>query len=112
MRPDNSAVMSEYSIADSERLKDPQGNYMDYPSLVPTLTKDEVMAILTNPEGHPLPSSIYQKAEAFALQRRRQGKPMFAQPGEENQSLYPELRRAISIAPSPERAKELAKKRK
>lgn len=93
-RPDGSAVMSEYSIADSEQLKDAKGNYLDYPSLVPTLTKAEVLAVLNAKEGQRLPQSVYTKAEAFALARKRAGKPLFAQPGEQRLDLYPDLPRA------------------
>lgn len=94
-RPDGS-VMSEYSIADSEnpKLRGPNGEYLDYPSLVPTLTKAEVQTLLSMKDGDTMPPSIKQKAEAYALQRLAQGKPLFAQPGEQNTNLFPDLRRA------------------
>lgn len=93
-RPDKTAVMSEYSIADSEKLKDAKGNYLDYPSLVPTLSKDEVNFILNHKEGQPFPQAIKNKAEAFALERQKAGKPLFAQVGEANENLYPEIPRS------------------
>lgn len=91
-RPDG-GVMSEFSVADSDQFKDPQGHYMDYPSLVPTLTQGEVSYLLNMREGDTLPPSIYQKAEAFALQRRAQGKPLFAGPGEQNYTANPQFKR-------------------
>lgn len=93
LRPDG-RVASEYSIADSERIKDAKGNYLDYPSLVPTLTQQEVQTILTLREGEPVPEAIKRKAEAFALARLKAGKPLFAQAGEENERLHPHIRRA------------------
>lgn len=90
----NGKVASEYSIADSEKLKDKNGNYLDYPSLVPTLTKQEVQAVLNAATNNiDVPDSIKQKAEAFAIQRQQAGKPLFAQTGEQ-QNLYPDLKRA------------------
>jgi len=49
-----------------------------YPSMVPTLTPDE-LAYLMSPmaEQGPLPDSIVQKARAHALMRIRQGKSTF-----------------------------------
>jgi hypothetical protein len=93
LRPDG-GVMSEYSVANSEQLRGPKGEYLDYPSLVPTLTAEEVMSILAD---KPLSPAILQKAEAFALQRQRAGRPIFADPGEEDIQQYPQLRRAIAI---------------
>lgn len=82
-------VASENSIADSEHLKDANGKYLDYPIFVPTLTRDEVKAALafTASNGKiPLPDSVYDKAEAFALYRQSKGLPLFAQLGEQ---IYP-----------------------
>lgn len=50
------------------------------PSLVPTLTKDEINFLLTH-EGIP-PQSIIKKAADFARQRKSLGLPFFAQPNE------------------------------
>lgn len=93
-RPDR-GVMSEFSVADSENpaLHGPKGEYLDYPSLVPTLTQGEVSYLLNMREGDTIPQSIYQKAEAFALQRKAQGKPVFAQEGEQSYSTLPMFRR-------------------
>ncbi|HEX7767994.1 MAG TPA: hypothetical protein VF443_14880 [Nitrospira sp.] len=90
-------VASEFSIADSEQLKDANGHYLDYPSLVPTLSRGEVQAVLraaSDPTHKTkLPDSVYSKAEAFALQRRKEGLPLFARPNE-IQNIYPDLPRA------------------
>ncbi|HMF95105.1 MAG TPA: hypothetical protein VKE96_12455 [Vicinamibacterales bacterium] len=92
--PGTDDVASEYSIADSEKLKDAKGNYLDYPALVPTLTKTEVQQVLDAAKHHrPVPAPVAAKAEAFALQRRAEGKPLFAQDGEQ-QLLFPDLPRA------------------
>ena len=82
--PSGKGVASEYSIADSEQLKDDKGNYIDYPSMVPTLTREELDAVLQAADtGQPVPESVKKKAEAFALQRKAQGKPLFADLGEQ-----------------------------
>lgn len=96
-RPDG-VVMSEYSIADSEKLKDAKGNYLDYPTLVPTLTKQEVQTILNLKEGEDVPASIKRKAEAHALARVAKGEPVWAQPGEQRADLFPEFTRAKVVA--------------
>lgn len=92
-RPDG-GVMSEYSIADSEKLKDAQGHYLDYPSLVPTLTPSEVQTLLKSKPGDAVPQSIKDKAEAYALQRVKQGKSVFAEPGEANTQIFAQIPRA------------------
>lgn len=97
LRPDNTGVMSEYSVADSEQLRGPHGEWLDYPTLVPTLTADEIAQILTTQEGKRLSPEIYNKAEAFALARKRAGLPLFAQPSEENIQQFPQFKRAIAI---------------
>jgi hypothetical protein len=91
-RPDG-GVMSEFSIADSEQLKDAQGHYRDYPSLVPTLTKDEITSLLTLKPGDAVPQGIKDKAEAFALEREKAGLPLFAGAGEQRLDLFPEIAR-------------------
>lgn len=89
-------IASEFSIADSEKLRDARGRYIDYPTLVPTLTREEVQAVLRAASDHTkktkLPNSVYDKAESFALQRRDKGLPFFARP-DEVQNLYPDVPR-------------------
>lgn len=60
----------------------------DFPLLVPTLTKDELAEILAIPIDDPkffdkVPPSAVAKAEAFAEARLKDGKPLFAAPGEQ-----------------------------
>lgn len=90
----NGKTASEYSIADSEKLKDEKGNYLDYPSLVPTLTKDEVKQVLDAAHKNgKVSDNIKTKAEAYALERKKQGLPLFAIPGEERTDIHPDLER-------------------
>lgn len=90
----NGEAASEYSIADSEKLKDAKGNYLDYPSLVPTLTKDELrQALDAANRGVQPPDSVKIKAEAYALERKKAGKPLFANDGEQNESLHSDIPR-------------------
>jgi hypothetical protein len=87
LRSDGKTVESEYSI-DGEI----NGKPTQYPSIVPTLTKEEVNTLLNAKDSDKLPDSIYQKAEAYATQRVNAGKDPFAGPGEQ-QNLYPEIPR-------------------
>lgn len=91
-RPDQTGMMSEYSV--SQPLN---GQDTEMPSMVPTLTRDEVQSILAS-RGGPLSPAIYQKAAAYAQFRRNAGLPVFALTGEQ-QNLYPDLPRA-SIPPA------------
>lgn len=54
---------------------------MLYPSMVPTLSREELAAMLSGDEN--LPSSIHQKARSHAIARLAQGKSPFAQVGEQ-----------------------------
>lgn len=99
VRPDG-GVMSEFSMADSNKLRDPKlarkdnpEGLMEYPSIVPTLTPEEVSFVLNMRDGDRMPPVIAKKAEAFALQRQSQGRPLFAQPGEQRYDIAPQLRR-------------------
>lgn len=51
-----------------------------YPSMVPTLTRDELDAVVG---GGEWPESVYDKAQAYGEQRLAQGKSPFAKPGEQ-----------------------------
>lgn len=105
----NGSVASEYSIADSEKLKDKKGNYIDYPSLVPTLTREEVQQTLDAAhKGTDVPDSVKAKAEAHALKRQQQGLPLFATPGEERTDLHPDLER-VGSSPKKEEANVFSK---
>lgn len=92
--PTKNGVMSELSIADSEQIKDPNGQYQDYPTLVPALNPSELQSLLAYREGMQIPNSVKQKAEAFALERLKAGKPLFARTGEQPH-LSPELSQFI-----------------
>lgn len=75
-RPDG-GVMTEYSVG-----VEINGKEMDIPTLVPTLSKEQVNHILNMKEGDRMPPEIIDKAVAFAEKRVKEGKPVFAQPGE------------------------------
>lgn len=76
-RPDGS-VSTEMSVGVNL-----DGREMEIPTLVPTLNRAEVETLLNLPDGEPIPEPIMQKATEFARSRMEQGKPVFAQPGEE-----------------------------
>lgn len=90
-RPDG-GVMTEYSV--SADLKNADGTPLDFPTLVPTLTAPEVQSLLTAKEGDPIDPAIVRKAQAYAQDRIRAGKPVWAQPGEQQPQLYPQFKRA------------------
>lgn len=77
-RPDG-RVSSELSIGVNLDGKD-----TEIPSLVPTLSRSEVLSLLAlDPEKDQTPQSIIDKAVAFARRRKQQGLPYFAQHGEQ-----------------------------
>lgn len=77
-RPDG-RVSSELSIGVNLDGKD-----TEIPSLVPTLSRSEVLSLLAlDPEKDQTPQSIIDKAVAFARTRKQQGLPYFAQHGEQ-----------------------------
>ena len=53
------------------------GQEVDVPSLVPTLTPEEINYILNMQDGMPIPPSIAQKAADHARMRMSQGLPVF-----------------------------------
>jgi hypothetical protein len=71
-RPDG-GVMTEYSVG-----VEINGKEMDIPTLVPTLSNDEVQQILRMKETDRIPDSIVEKARAHAEKRLSEGKPVFA----------------------------------
>jgi hypothetical protein len=71
-RPDGD-VMTEYSVG-----VEIDGKEMDIPTIVPTLTKDEVQKLLTLGKDEKIPESIIDKAVAHAKMRLKDGKPVFA----------------------------------
>ena len=72
-RPDGTGVMTEYSIGVPIN-----GEEMDVPTLIPTLTPDEIRLILHMQDGEDMPRSIVHKAIDHAHQRLSEDKPIFA----------------------------------
>lgn len=72
----------------------PGGAEADIPTVVPTLSPAEISFLLNmNVSRDKVPQSIVEKAIAYAKQRRAQGKPYFAGPGEANYALDPQFKR-------------------
>ena len=76
--PGGNKVATEYSVGVNI-----DGKEMDVPSLVPTLTPQEVQQVLVaaSKNEHP-PEAVIEKARQFAEQRIKEGKPVFAQSSE------------------------------
>ena len=70
-RPDG-GVMTEYSIGMKVN-----GKEIDIPSIVPTLSKDEVNQILNLKDGEQPSEAIAIKAKAYAEKRLKEGKSVF-----------------------------------
>ncbi len=85
--PDNS-VRGEFSVGTNVN-----GKEMEIPSMVPTLTRDELNAVLKMQPGDAWSHEILQKAINHARQRLATGQDPFAGPGEQ-QNLYPDFKRA------------------
>lgn len=96
IRPDGAGVSSEISIGVNIG-----GKEVEIPTIVPTLSTQELHFLLTQDykQHVQIPDSIVTKAVNYAKQRLASGKPLFAQAGEEQQSLHPQFRRA-GIAPA------------
>lgn len=78
--PSGKGIATEYSVG-----IDIGGKELEVPSLVPTLTREEVSAVLqAASEGRPVPPQVIKKATDYAAQRIAAGKSPFAQPGEQN----------------------------
>ncbi len=86
-QPNQPTIESEYS-----RDGTINGKAVQYPLVVPTLTRDELQTLLTAKEGSAIPASIEQKAADYARTRMAAGKSPFAAPGEQ-QNLYPDVPR-------------------
>ncbi len=90
IKRDDGSVMTEYSTNVDDLNKafgnskfaytDKRGvKVVDFPTLVPTLTKQEVEIMRTLPEGEPIPRTILFKAADHAAMRLQQGKSPFYQ---------------------------------
>lgn len=80
------------------------GKNMDIPTMVPTLTKDEVTWLLSHDlenKADTIPTPIIAKAIAFARDRIAAGKPVFAQKGEAAAEAPAGLERATPEQPGP-----------
>ena len=77
-------VMTEYSTGTT----DVTGEEMDIPTLVPTLTKEELTLLLA---GKQPTKEIFRKAVAHARKRLSEGKSVFAEKGEDVQSRQPKI---------------------
>jgi hypothetical protein len=87
-RPDGD-VSSELSIGVPIN-----GEEMEIPSLVPTLTAPELHYLLTTDgPGSEMPRSIVDKAIAHAQQRLAAKLPVWAQPGEQSYHIHPHVER-------------------
>jgi len=77
-RPDGK-VSSEISVG-----VEINGKEVEIPTMVPTLTQEELDYLINNPveQGHPIPQAIIQKAVEHAKMRMQKGLSPFAQPGE------------------------------
>jgi hypothetical protein len=73
--------VTEYSISSEDVVVN--GKEVDFPTIVPTLTKEEVNLMLTDiiPNNKRIPNSIYDKAVAHANKRIKEGKGVFADDG-------------------------------
>ena len=74
---DDGGVMTEYSIGVQI-----DGKEVEIPSLVPTLTADEIEFLRTKPDDIKIPKAIQQKAVANALPLLKAGKSPFYQDSE------------------------------
>jgi hypothetical protein len=95
-RPDG-RVSSEISIGiprpNGRGAVPPWGEGMEIPTLVPTLDASEISYLLNMKDSDKIRASIVQKAVDFAYQRIAEGKPVFAQPGEQYYHIHPQFKR-------------------
>lgn len=79
----NGGVATEYTMQ-SDAVRGPDGNRIDFPTLVPTLTKAEQDLMVNDiiPNQKPVPDEIAQKAVDFAKMRLANGQSVFANDGQ------------------------------
>ena len=98
VKRDDGGIMTEYStnveeineaFGDSKfSYKDSRGvKVVDFPTLVPTLDKQEVEMLRTLPDGTPIPKQILMKAADHAAMRLKEGKSPFFQDNPKKKSL-------------------------
>lgn len=76
-------VATEYTVG-----VEMDGKEMEIPTLVPTLTEEQVDTLVNDviPNNKPIPDDIMQKAVDHAKQRMKEGKSVFAEAGEEGKA--------------------------
>ena len=82
IKRDDGSVMTEYSIGINIGGKETL-----VPSLVPTLSKDEVEFLRTKEDAVPIPEAIQRKAANHAKKMIEQGKSPFYQSSKKKKSL-------------------------
>ena len=89
-------VATEYSVG--VRLEANNGQETDIPTLVPTLTKQEIDLMVNDiiPNRKKVPQKILQKAVDHANKRVRAGKSPFLEPGETKAITEPDRIKVIS----------------
>ena len=98
-------ALKDGSMTEYSRTSNLNGTEVDYPLLVPTLTRDEVQWLQSNVGGNAkltIPPSIERKAAEHALRRMEQGQSPFASVDEQNLEQYPELLRTAQPAQLPD----------
>jgi|TARA_R110000824_G_scaffold391775_1_gene589786 hypothetical protein len=68
------------------------GEEINIPSMVPTLSSKEVEILQNSLPGEKIPESIQRKAKTHALMRMEQGKNIFYQDGEELEEMPEDYR--------------------
>jgi len=79
LRLPDGGVATEYTMQ-SDAVKDPKGQRIDFPTLVPTLTAEEVRLMVGDiiPNKKDIPETIIQKAIDHAKTRINRGQSVFA----------------------------------
>lgn len=91
-RPDG-GVSTELSMGTEDVVP---GQETEIPLMVPTLTREELDYLLSAPPGdwqNPTLKGIARKAIDYARERQAQGLPYFAQAGEQQHHIYPDMAR-------------------
>lgn len=82
LKASDGSDVTEFSMSSSDiKVK---GKEIDFPTIVPTLTKAEVNLMLTDiiPNNKRIPDAIYKKAVDHAKKRIKEGKSVFAETGD------------------------------
>jgi hypothetical protein len=82
LKASDGSDVTEFSMSSSDvKVK---GKEIDFPTIVPTLTKAEINLMLTDiiPNNKRIPDAIYKKAVDHAKKRIKEGKSVFAETGD------------------------------